>query len=142
MTIAVPTGDLNMSTDHPNAPSLVVRASGFTHTGGHAITKLYRPGDNVLAKEGTAMAKAEIRDGEAECAFFDLPEGPYAVVVFHDENDNGVIDHRLGLPSEPVGFSNGFRISLLSGRPTFEKLRFELRRPSPEVPMTLGIEVR
>ncbi|MDP2313691.1 MAG: DUF2141 domain-containing protein [Pseudomonadota bacterium] len=131
-----------MNTNQPNPPSLVVRVSGFKHAGGRAIAKLYRPGDNVLAKEGSAMARVEIRDGVAECAFFGLPEGPYAVVAFHDENDNGVVDHRLGLPSEPIGFSNGFRLSLLSGRPTFEKLRFELRRPSPEVPMTLAIEVR
>ena len=55
-----------------------------------------------------------------------LPAGPYAVVVVHDVNANGEIDHTLlRLPAEPLGFSRGFRLGLLSGMPTFEKLSFE-----------------
>jgi outer membrane protein len=54
-----------------------------------------------------------------------LAFGDYAVVVLHDGNDNGEVDHNfLGLPTEPLGFSNGFKLGLFSGKPTFEKLRF------------------
>ena len=56
----------------------------------------------------------------------DLAYGPYAMVVFHDENDNGTLDHNvLRLPAEPLGFSKGFKLSLFSGMPNFEKLRFD-----------------
>ena len=40
--------------------------------------------------------------------------GIYAAVVFHDENDNGEIDHNaLHFPAEPLGFTGGFSGALL-----------------------------
>ncbi|MCX7174006.1 MAG: DUF2141 domain-containing protein [Proteobacteria bacterium] len=105
--------------------TLIVNAAGFAHARGHAIAKLFEPGDNVL-EHGRRQLIAGIRDGKASFEFKGLPAGAYAVVVFHDENDNGEIDHNLlRLPSEALGFSNGFRPGLLSGLPSFDKLRFE-----------------
>lgn len=105
--------------------ALIVDAAGFADARGHAIAKLFEPGDNVL-EHGRRQSIAGIRDGKARFEFAGLPAGSYAVVVFHDENDNGEIDHnRLGLPSEALGFSNGFRPGLFSGLPSFDKLRFE-----------------
>jgi uncharacterized protein (DUF2141 family) len=102
---------------------LVVHAVGFKHPRGHAIAKLFLPGENVL-RHGHQQARADIQGGEATFTFPSLPYGNYAVVVFHDENDNGEIDHGALGPKEPIGFSNGFRLSLVSGLPTFEKLKF------------------
>jgi uncharacterized protein (DUF2141 family) len=49
----------------------------------------------------------------------DLPTGRYAVMVFHDRNDNGELDKRpLGIPKEPYGFSNDARDPF--GPPSFE----------------------
>lgn len=105
--------------------TLIVNATGFAHARGHAVAKLFQPADNVL-EHGRRQSIAGIRDGKARFEFAGLPAGAYAVVVFHDENDNGEIDHnRLGLPSEALGFSNGFRPGLFSGLPSFDKLRFE-----------------
>jgi uncharacterized protein (DUF2141 family) len=103
--------------------ALTVRASGFTHTQGQAIAKLFQPGDNVMGN-GHCQAVAKIAGGRTEFQFRGLPKGSYAVVVFHDENGNGVIDHGLLGPSEPLGFSNGFTLGLTSGFPTFGKLQF------------------
>lgn len=47
----------------------------------------------------------------------DLPAGRYAVALFHDENGNGKLDTRFGIPTEGVGFSNNPR--LLFGPPGF-----------------------
>jgi uncharacterized protein (DUF2141 family) len=102
---------------------LIVHASGFKHARGHAIAKLFWPGENVLAK-GHVEVRADIHDGEATLTFSSVQAGNYAVVVFHDENDNGVIDHGTFGPKEPIGFSNGFHLGLFSGFPSFEKLRF------------------
>jgi len=41
-------------------------------------------------------------------------------------------------PAEALGFSGGFRLSLISGRPHFARLAFELEAPS----MTLKVSVR
>jgi uncharacterized protein (DUF2141 family) len=101
-----------------------IEASGFDNGSGHAIAKLFLPGQNVR-QHGHLETNAEIRDGKASFAFPALPVGDYAVVVFHDSNDNGEIDHNLiGMPKEQLGFSNAFKLSLSSGLPTFDKLRF------------------
>lgn len=103
---------------------LNVMASDFKDESGHAIAKLFRLGQNVRQR-GEFEVKSDIRGGKASLIFPPLPAGEYAVVVFHDANDNGVIDHNLiGLPNEAIGFSNAFKLSFISGLPTFDKLRF------------------
>lgn len=110
------------ATDHA---VIDIHASGFVGTRGHAVAKLFRPGDNVLGR-GRWQTAAVIENGKAVLQFRDLPKGPYAIVVFHDENDNDTIDHgALGIPKEALGFSNGFALGLTSGLPNFEKLRFD-----------------
>lgn len=110
----------------PSAVDLRIDAIGFRRPRGHAEAKLFRKGENVL-REPWKRLRALPQDGRASFAFSDLPSGEYAVVVFHDENDNGKIDHNfLGLPSEPLGFSNGFVPGLIAGMPSFEKLKFAL----------------
>jgi uncharacterized protein (DUF2141 family) len=54
--------------------------------------------------------------------FDDLPAGSYAISLFHDENGNGKVDTRLGIPTEGVGFSNNPR--LWFGPPSFAAARF------------------
>ena len=52
--------------------------------------------------------------------------GTYAVSLFHDENNNGVLDTKglFEMPSEPYGFSNN--PSILFGPPSFEKCKLSL----------------
>lgn len=108
---------------------LTIRARGFTDAGGHPVAKLFAPGDNVLST-GRWQLSSTIEEGVATFRFQKLPAGVYAAVVFHDKNDNGVIDHGLLGPSEPLGFSGGFQLSLLSGRPDFERLKFDFKPPA------------
>lgn len=97
----------------------------------------------VQAQQGTIMvavvdsaagwdgqAKAVRGDGVApdggsvRLVFEGLPPGEYAVMVRHDENDNGDLDANfLGMPTEPYGFSNNPRVMR---KPTWEEARFEL----------------
>jgi uncharacterized protein (DUF2141 family) len=102
---------------------LIVIARGFTDVRGHAVAKLFGEGDDVLGR-GRWEQVVVIEDGKASFRFRGLPAGAYALVVFHDANDNGRIDHNLlRLPTEALGFSNGFVPGVLAGMPTFEKLR-------------------
>lgn len=49
----------------------------------------------------------------------DLPNGNYAIAVFHDANENGKLDKNfLGVPTEKYGFSNNAMGSF--GPPDFE----------------------
>lgn len=63
-------------------------------------------------------------DGEIlPVRFPDLAAGAYAVMVFHDENDNGRLDTNLvGMPVEGYGFSNNPRVMR---KPTFDEARFD-----------------
>jgi uncharacterized protein (DUF2141 family) len=112
--------------EHPRA-SLRVVVHGFKHERGQAVARLYRPDQNVLSRDPFRRVTAPIRGAEAVCEFPSLSPGWYALVAFHDETGGGQINHKLGFPVEPLGFSNGFRLSLASGRPTFEKLKFEVK---------------
>ncbi|MGD8718142.1 MAG: DUF2141 domain-containing protein [Candidatus Zixiibacteriota bacterium] len=62
------------------------------------------PDNYVLAYK---TADVEIRNGEAQVTFTDLPYGTYAVAVHHDENGNGIVDlNFFKVPVEATGASN------------------------------------
>ena len=72
-----------------------------------------------------ATAVVPISDGQAFAVFEDVPAGPFAVSVFHDEDGDGELDSAaLGIPSEPYGFSGDARD--LFGPPSFEEAQIEL----------------
>ena len=71
------------------------------------------------------QVSADIIDRKTTFVLKDIPYGYYAAIMFHDENDNGELDHGILFPKEPLGFSNGWKLSLFSGMPTFAKLKFE-----------------
>ena len=122
----------------PPSPTLTVEVTGFRSSAGHALARLYLPGMDVTKTPARTVA-APILEGRAHFELESLAWGDYALVVVHDENDNGEIDHGvLGLPREPLGFSGGFRLGLFSGLPTFEKLRFAFS----ERALRVALEVR
>jgi uncharacterized protein (DUF2141 family) len=69
--------------------------------------------------EGRSV-KADKR--EVVVVFENLPEGEYALSVFHDENENGELDKNFfGLPKEGFAFGNNAMGSF--GPPSFEKAK-------------------
>ena len=67
--------------------------------------------------------------------FKDLPAGNYAVLLTHDENDNGKLDTNLvGMPIEGYGFSNNPQVMR---KPTFEEARFTLPAAGTTIDITL-----
>jgi uncharacterized protein (DUF2141 family) len=61
-----------------------------------------RKGDKVLQHIWTP-----IHNEKALCSFVGLKPGPYAAVVYHDENKNGKFDQNaFGMPEEGYGFTN------------------------------------
>lgn len=66
-----------------------------------------------------------------------VPAGIYALVVFLDENDNGFLDKNfIGIPREPVGFSNQYRPK---GPPSFQRAQFSLQSDETRTE-TIGLE--
>lgn len=119
--------------------SIRVSVSGFEHDRGHVIAKLFRRGDDVPKGRGYKRLVQRIEKRRASLAFSDIPHGTYALFLFHDENDNGTVDHNLlRMPTEPLGFSGGFKASLFSGVPDFDDLKFEFTAKSR--PLAIVVE--
>lgn len=91
---------------------------------GRIIIEIFREGDDI-PKKPFRKEVCEIVNDAGEYTLSDLSYGDYAIIVFHDLNSNGEVDHSWGFPSEPIGFSNDWRISLFSGMPNFKKLAFK-----------------
>lgn len=80
----------------------------------------------TFPKEGKAMARASApaKAGSVKLAFVDLPPGKYAVILYHDENNDGQMDKRFGMiPIEGYGLSNNFKAS---GKPSFDQCAFDI----------------
>lgn len=62
----------------------------------------------LLSDKGRLIgATMRTRTGMQGISFLRLPPGRYAIIVFHDENDNALLDmNALGIPIEGYGFSN------------------------------------
>jgi uncharacterized protein (DUF2141 family) len=61
-----------------------------------------------------------VRQKNCELQFKNIPLGSYAIMLYHDENNNDELDKKglFGLPGEPYGFSNNPLIFF--GPPSFE----------------------
>lgn len=65
-------------------------------------------------------------DGRDEYIIEDIAPGEYALLVYFDENGNGRIDKNfIGIPNEPLGFSNRYRPK---GPPAYKRAAFQLKR--------------
>lgn len=66
----------------------------------------------------------------------DVPSGDIAMLVYVDENDNGLIDKNfIGIPKEPLGLSNNYRPK---GPPTFGRAQFTV---GEDESATIDIEI-
>lgn len=67
-------------------------------------------------------AGAPAHGEDATFSFKDLKPGEYAVMITHDENDNGKMDTNvMGMPLEGYGFSNNPQVMR---KPTWDEARF------------------
>ena len=90
---------------------LTINVKGFPSSKGEAYIAIYRATDAfpVYGKQYIGKAIA-IKKNEARIIFTGLSAGSYAVAVYHDKNNNKILDKNyLGIPIESYGFSNNAR---------------------------------
>lgn len=97
--------------------TLTFYVDNFADNSGQAVVNLYNK-QSGLPEKPLKQSSCKIVNGKATVTFEDLPYGDYAAILFHDENSNMTIDHKLFGP-EPLGFSNGSKMSL-----EYKKLMF------------------
>jgi uncharacterized protein (DUF2141 family) len=84
-------------------------------------------GDRGGPQAGIITGSIEPAGPEDFTATFELPDGTYAVGVFHDVDGNEALSKNfLGIPKEPFGFSNNVRGRF--GPPSFMEASFSLTR--------------
>lgn len=113
------------STETEGGPaSLTVTVTGIRSNEGKLRFALYRTKESFTDSPDQGAAE-DIEDGRAEWRLTDLEPGPYAVAIYHDENnDNKFNMNFLGLPKEDYGFSNNARARL--GPPGWKRVVFEV----------------
>jgi uncharacterized protein (DUF2141 family) len=118
---------------HPSPPRpggtghLEVTVTGLTNEKGQVLVALFLdergwPGEHDLAFGAVVLP---IDGQEAVANFDEVPAGPFAVSVFHDEDLDRELDTGLfGIPTEDYGFSNGAHGTF--GPPSFEDAHLEI----------------
>lgn len=99
---------------------LKVEITNIQHSKGKILAAIYPSKEDFLnAPLQYQNSIIEAGQNSVEIVFEDLKAGEYAISIFHDENDNGVLDkNMLGIPKEPFGFSNNARAKFSA--PSFE----------------------
>jgi uncharacterized protein (DUF2141 family) len=104
--------------------TLTIHTNNFNNNKGKAILFLFRKNDKIPSNPFKTIS-TEIIDKKAIFEIQNLAFDDYAIILLHDENDNGKIDHAMGFPSEQLGYSNNWELGFFTGMPTFSKLKFE-----------------
>ena len=110
------------------AAPLTITVTNVAGDTGSVVVRIYDGADNWLSERGWRTRKivaAAERAGDAITITLDLPPGEYAVLAFHDANDDGKLPRNfLGRFGEPAGASNGAHSWL--GAPDWKEARFTL----------------
>jgi uncharacterized protein (DUF2141 family) len=92
----------------PTSGEVVVDILGLENADGLLLVALFRDGKGFPDGGAKAFGKrvAKARPGSARFVFSDVPAGPFAVTVHHDEDKDFKMDTGLfGAPTEGYGFS-------------------------------------
>ena len=90
---------------------LTINVKGFPSSKGEAYIAIYRATDDfpVFGKQFKGKTST-IAGTTSKVVFSKLPAGSYSVAVYHDKNNNKILDKNyLGIPTESYGFSNNAR---------------------------------
>ncbi len=90
---------------------------------GTVLVGLYNKKDKFLKNAYLSVSK-KIEDGTSSAIFTNVPNGTYAISVYHDENGNKKLDKNfMGIPKEDTGTSND--APAIFGPPTWEDAKFK-----------------
>ncbi len=107
--------------------SVKVEIKNVNHAkGGNLILSLYDNEDSYPEPDGPMKVQImEITASSMSYTFNRLPAGNYAIVAFQDtDKDKSLRKNFIGMPKEPIGFSQNNKISF--GAPSFEESQFEV----------------
>lgn len=101
--------------------TLTVTVTNIKDDTGHLLMNLHSA-ETFMKGKGIQNAKSEIKNGKVTTIFTNVQQGTYAVMAFHDANDNNQMDFQPnGMPIEGYGMSNN---PMVFGPPEFTDAKF------------------
>ena len=112
-----------------NAAMLTVTVEGVHAGPGPIRVALYANADSFRHEDrALRVLSAPADSATVSVAFKDVPAGRYAVLAYHDANDNKKLDVVMGMfPDEGWGLSND---PTVIGPPRFEPSAFDIAEPA------------
>lgn len=118
-------------------PTLKVEISSIRKAQGKLWIAIYRPGEKFGGDNPGMHKIVPVNSMKNKILEFNLPEGTYAIAIFHDVNNNEELDKNLvGIPKEPYGFSNNFKPRFSA--PQFKDCSFELPAQGKQISIELN----
>ena len=117
-----------------------VTITGIENTNGNVEIGLYNSKENfpIFGKEIQGAIVKPTKKGSLNYTFDNLPDGTYAIAVWHDEDGNQEMDTNLfGAPKENYGFSKN--VFGTFGPPDFEDVSFRIEN-NKVVKLTINLE--
>ena len=124
-----------------NTNLLRVKLDGFRSNKGKARCALFNDSDPSAFPKKTEKAlrpdhPGTIGNAYSEIDFTGIPTGKYALVCYHDENDNGKFDESiLGMPKEGYCFSNNVKPTISA--PKFNDCAFDYKGGDQSISITM-----
>lgn len=124
LAVALVAAALTLGAGPVQAATLTVELNHVTSDQGTLNVAVY-DSEQSFRKTVTRGVRVPARKGSVSVEIDDLPAGDYAVMVFHDLDDDGELaTNLLGIPKEPWGGSLQGRS--VFGAPGWKDVRFEL----------------
>ncbi len=105
-----------------NCGKLIVKISNIDPPQGVIRLGLYNSRDSYEKRKSFEGACITVQHTSVTTTFECLPPGFYAIMFYHDKNNNNKFDRFLGIPTERYGFSNNIRPIFKA--PDFDKVKF------------------
>ena len=117
-----------------------VTVKGIENTNGNVEIGIYNS-KSIFPVFGKELQEAKLKPtkkGSLSYTFENLPNGMYAIAVWHDENGNQKLDKNFfGVPKENYGFS--MNIYGTFGPPDFDDVSFKVEK-GKVVKLTINLE--
>ena len=106
--------------------TISVHVNNVSSKKGKVSVAVYNSDETFLSFERVLTTESvQANEGSVVLKIANLPEGEYALAVFHDENGNGKLDTNwLGIPREKVAFSNAKMKTF--GPPKYKECAFHI----------------
>lgn len=103
---------------------------------GYIMAAMFNSKDTFLGDSIVRAERVAINGDSVTFNYKDLPEGEYAITVYHDVDADGELDTGMfGIPSEPYGFSNDAPVRF--GPPKWKDAKFSVAENGATQSITL-----